>query len=39
MTGHDGEERFELGLSAMIAGLEALSAAETNTRQPERKER
>jgi AcrR family transcriptional regulator len=28
MTGHDSEERFQFGLDAMIAGLEALSAAE-----------
>lgn len=28
MTGPDGDDRFEFGLSAIIAGLEALSAAE-----------
>jgi len=28
MVGFDGDDRFEFGLSAMIAGLEALSAAE-----------
>ena len=28
MTGPDGDERFEFGLSALIAGLEAASAAE-----------
>lgn len=28
MTGADGDERFEFGLSVLIAGLEALSAAE-----------
>ena len=28
MTGPDGDDRFEFGLSALIAGLEAISAAE-----------
>jgi AcrR family transcriptional regulator len=28
MTGYDGEERFRFGVEAMIAGFEALSAAE-----------
>ena len=28
MTGPDGDERFEFGLNALIAGLEAASAAE-----------
>lgn len=29
MTGHDGDERFEFGIKALIAGLEAVSATET----------
>jgi hypothetical protein len=28
MTGPDGDDRFEFGLTALIAGLEAISAAE-----------
>jgi Tetracyclin repressor-like, C-terminal domain len=28
MTGPDGDDRFEFGLNALIAGLEAISAAE-----------
>jgi hypothetical protein len=39
MTGPDGDERFEFGLSAMIAGLEALSAAESNSTESGEKER
>jgi AcrR family transcriptional regulator len=33
MTGHDADDRFEFGLSAILAGLEAASAAETAARQ------
>ncbi len=34
MTGPDGDQRFEFGLGAMIAGLEALSAAEVRSSEP-----
>jgi hypothetical protein len=30
MTGADGDERFDFGLSVLIAGLEATSAAQKN---------
>jgi hypothetical protein len=34
MTSADGDERFEFGLNALIAGLEALSAAENSSTDP-----
>jgi AcrR family transcriptional regulator len=39
LTGPDGDERFRFGLDVLIAGLEALSAAETPPSAPGRKRR
>jgi hypothetical protein len=39
MTSADGDERFQFGLHAMIAGLEALTAAERAQAALENKER